>query len=195
MKVGVFGGTFDPVHWGHLVLAEEALSAAHLDRILFVPSGHPPHKRNRRVAPWSDRFEMIRLAVADVPEFGVSDIEADESRPHYSRDTLARIAAERPGDEIHFLLGSDSLLEMETWRDPLEIVRLCPLVVLERPGFDASRANPGLTRRMTLVTGVSVAISSTMIRERLAAGGPTRFLLPPAVGDYARGRGLYRAGA
>lgn len=193
MKVGVFGGTFDPVHWGHLVLAAEAMARAGLARIVFVPAGHPPHKRHRGIAPWVDRREMIRLAIAGVPEFEISDIESDETRPHYSRETLARIIAGRPGDAIHFLLGSDSLLEMEGWRDPLEIVRLCPLVVLGRPGFDPGRANPELTRRMVLIDDVSVAISSTMLRERLAGGGSTRFLLPPAVEAYAREKQLYGA--
>ena len=194
MRVGVFGGTFDPIHWGHLVLAEEALNAARLDRVLFVPSGRPPHKRHRLLAPWIDRYQMVRLAVAGVPEFEVSDAESDESTPHYSRDTLAGIAAARPRDEILFLLGSDSLLEMESWKDPLEIVRLCPLVVLARPGFDAARAKSELTRRMTLVDSVSVMISSTLVRDRLATGGPSRFLVPPAVHEYMRARRLYGVG-
>jgi nicotinate-nucleotide adenylyltransferase len=193
VKIGVFGGTFDPIHWGHLVLAEEALLAAGLDRILFVPSGLPPHKIARVLTSCAHRLEMVRLAVAGVPAFEVSDVEADEGMPHYSLDTLARLARERPRDEISFLLGSDSLLEMKSWRDPEGIARLCPLVVLPRPGFDAAAADPAFTRRLTLVRGVSVSISSTLVRQRLAGDAPVRFLVPEPVREYIRRHRLYRA--
>lgn len=192
MKVGVFGGTFDPIHWGHLVLAEEALLAAGLDRILFVPSGLPPHKSARTLTPFKHRLAMVRLAVAGLAAFEVSEAEADEARPHYTLDTLASLSRERPADELSFLLGSDSLLEMRSWRDPEAIIRLCPLVVLPRPGFDAAGADPAFTGRVTLVDGVSVSISSTLIRRRLARGAPVRFLVPGPVREYIRRNGLYR---
>jgi nicotinate-nucleotide adenylyltransferase len=192
VKVGVFGGTFDPIHWGHLVLAEEAMLAAGLDRILFVPSGLPPHKIDRVLTPCVHRLAMVRLAVAGVTGFEVSEAEADEDRPHYTLDTLTRLAGERPRDEMSFLLGSDSLLEMRSWRDPEGIVHLCPLVVLPRPGFDAAAANPAFTARLTLVGGVSVSISSTLVRQRLAGGAPVRFLVPEPVREYIRRNGLYR---
>ncbi len=191
MRVGVFGGTFDPVHWGHLVLAEEALAAAALDRILFVPAGVPPHKSGRTLTAYGHRLTMTRLAVQDTPEFEVSDVESIGDGPHYSLDTLNRISASRPGDEILFLLGSDSLLDLPGWRDPSGIVERYPLVVLPRPGFDPGRADPSCLKRATIVAGVSVSVSSTLVRSRIRDGRSPRFLVPPPVLDYALRNGLY----
>jgi nicotinate-nucleotide adenylyltransferase len=194
MKVGVYGGTFDPVHWGHLVLAEEARTRAGLDLVLFVPSGLPPHKAARRLTPIGDRLAMVRLAVDGIPGFEVSDMESESHGPHYTIETLGRIARQRPDDEISFILGSDSLLELGTWSRPEEIVALAPLVVLARPGFDPRSADSAFTKRLTIVDGVTVSVSSTLVRQRIAAGGSIRFLVPLAVLDYARRKRLYLPG-
>ncbi|TPW16773.1 MAG: nicotinate/nicotinamide nucleotide adenylyltransferase [bacterium] len=191
MRIGVFGGTFDPIHWGHLVLAEEARNAARLDRVLFVPSARPPHKRGCELTDWSHRFEMARLAIAGESDFELSDIESDSGRPHYSLDTLERLASHHAGDELLFLIGSDSLLDMPHWRQPEAIVARWPLVVLARPGFDAALADSRFTGRMSLVDGVQVAVSSTLVRRRLAEGLSVRYLVPSPVIDYARANGLY----
>ena len=191
MTIGVFGGTFDPIHWGHLVLAEEAMNAAGLDRILFVPSALPPHKQGRELTAWTHRMAMVRLAVDGIPGFEVSDIESDPGRPHYSLDTLERLAERHAGDRLSFIIGSDSLLEMPGWRSPATIVERWPLVVLARPGFDAATAPPSYTTNMTLVDGVQVTVSSTLVRRRLASGGKVRFLVPDGVIEYARRNGLY----
>jgi nicotinate-nucleotide adenylyltransferase len=193
VKVGVFGGTFDPVHWGHLVLAEEARAAAGLDLVLFVPSALPPHKQDRRLTAFAHRLAMLRAALDGLPGFAISDIESDESRPHYSLDTLSRLEAARPGDALSFVIGSDSLLELPGWRNPEEIVRRWPLVVLARPGAPVTAADPALTARMTVVDGVQVSVSSTLVRKRLAGGAPVRFLVPEAALAYARTHGLYRS--
>lgn len=195
MRIGVFGGTFDPVHWGHLVLAEEARSAAGLDRILFVPSALPPHKQGRELTPWPHRAAMLQLAIDGLQDFELSDVESDPGRPHYSLDTLDRLAGRHPGDELSFLIGSDSLLDMPGWRNPEIIAGRWPLVVLVRPGFDPAMADARFTGRMTLVDGVQVAVSSTVVRRRLAEGASVRFLVPDAVMTYARRHGLYGAGA
>ena len=191
MKTGVFGGSFDPIHWGHLVLAEEACLAAGLDRILLVPAGRPPHKRAVALSPYEHRLAMTRLAVEGLPGFEVSDVEADGEGPHYTCDTLARLAALRPGEALSFLLGSDSLKDMPGWRHPERILADYPLVVLPRPGFVAASAPADFLARATLVEGVQVALSSTLVRRRLAEGSDVRFLVPAAVRDYARRHRLY----
>lgn len=193
MKIGVFGGSFDPIHWGHLVLADEARCAAGLDAILLLPAGRPPHKLKVAMTPYAHRLAMTRLAVAGLPHFEVSDLEGEGEGPHYTFETLARLAARRPGDELHFLLGSDSLLEMPGWRQPERILAEYPLVVLPRPGFVAAAAPAEFLARATLVEGVQVALSSTLVRRRLAEGAEARFLVPAAVRDYARQHGLYGA--
>jgi nicotinate-nucleotide adenylyltransferase len=194
MKIGVFGGTFDPVHWGHLVLADEARTRAGLDIILFVPSGLPPHKAARRLTPIGDRLAMVRLAVRGIPGFDVSAVESERNGPHYTVETLREISRQHPLDEISFVLGSDSLLELGTWLRPEEIVALTPLVVLARPGFDPASADPLFTRRVTIVDGVTVSVSSTLVRRRIATGSSVRFLVPEAVLDYARRERLYLPG-
>lgn len=194
MKVGVFGGTFDPVHWGHLVLAEEARNAVPLDLVLFVPSGRPPHKSGRPLTPLAHRLAMVRLAIEQAPGFAMSTVESEGDGPHYTIDTLDRLAKERPGDEISFILGSDSLLELGSWHRPGDLVDRYPLVVLARPGFAARDADPRFTGRMTLVDSVSVAVSSTLLRSRLRAGSPVTFLVPDRVLAYAREHHLYAPG-
>jgi nicotinate-nucleotide adenylyltransferase len=194
MTIGVFGGTFDPIHWGHLVLAEEARNAAGLDRILFVPSAVPPHKQGRELTAWSHRMAMVRLAIDGIHGFEVSDIESDPGRPHYSLDTMDRLAGRHAEDRLSFIIGSDSLLDMPGWRSPAAIVERWPLVVLARPGFDPATADPAFTANMTLVDGVQVAVSSTLVRQRLASGRPVRFLVPDTVIEYARRNGLYGLG-
>lgn len=135
---------------------------------------------------------MVRLALSGESDFILSDIESDPSRPHYSLDTLERLAERHAGDELSFLIGSDSLLDMPLWRQPEAIVDRFPLVVLARPGFDVALANPLFTRRMTLVDGVQVAVSSTLVRRRLAAGDSVRYLVPAPVLTYASAHQLYR---
>lgn len=191
MQVGVFGGTFDPVHWGHLVLAEEALTGASLDRVLFVPSGLPPHKTRRPLTPLADRANMLRLALEGLDHFELSNIEAEREGPHYTLETMEHLSAARPQDTLSFILGSDSLLELGTWHRPDAIVERWPLVVLARPGFDPKRAESRFTKRMTVIDTVSVAVSSTLIRSRIREGSPVRFLVPARVLHYARTRRLY----
>ena len=135
---------------------------------------------------------MVRLAVEASPEFDVSDIEASGAGPHYSFDTLSLLADQRPADVLHFIMGSDSLLELPGWRDPDDLVRRFPLVVLPRPGFDVSKASPSYLSNAVIVSGISVAISSTLVRKRLLEGISVRYLIPGPVLDYVRRNGLYR---
>ncbi len=134
MRLGLFGGTFDPIHLGHLILAEQCREACRLDRVWFVVAGAPPHKRGDRT-PVFHRIEMARIAIAGHQAFEVSDIEARRPGPHYSVDTLEAVHRERPGDDLFFLIGADGLVDLPTWRDPAGIARLATIVVVNTPGW------------------------------------------------------------
>ena len=134
MRLGLFGGTFDPIHLGHLILAETCREACRLDRVWFVVAGRPPHKGPERT-PVADRLEMVRIAIAGNPAFEVSEVEAHSPGPHYTYRTLEAIAADRPGDDLFFLVGGDSLVDLPGWVEPGRILALATLVVVGRPGF------------------------------------------------------------
>jgi nicotinate-nucleotide adenylyltransferase len=195
MRLGLFGGTFDPIHLGHLVLAEQCREACKLDRVWFVVAGEPPHKRGERT-PVAHRLEMARIAVAGQPQFEVSDIEANRPGPHYSVDTLASVRAERPEDDLFFLIGADSLVDLPGWRDPSGIARLATIVVVNRPGIEEIEPaglpdlGPG-TRTLELVTIPPIGIASNDLRKRLAEKRTIRYLVPRAVEAYIQAHGLY----
>ena len=151
MRLGLYGGTFDPIHLGHLVLAEACREACALDRVWFVVAGSPPHKLGERT-PVADRLEMVRIAVAGHPAFEVSEVEARGPGPHYSVQTLEAIGRDRPADELFFLIGADSLADLPTWRRPGRIAALATIVVANRPGVDPARlaAAPDFGRRVAI---------------------------------------------
>jgi nicotinate-nucleotide adenylyltransferase len=196
-RVGLLGGTFDPVHVGHLVAAEEARAALALDEVMFVPAAEPPHKPGRPITPARHRLAMLELAVEDHSGFSVSRIDVDRAGPHYTVDLL-RLARDqlRPGTELFFLMGMDSLSELATWRDPETIIRLARPVVVDRPGYEADlaaleKAVPGVTERVAFVTMPLIGISGTDLRRRVAAGSPIRYQVPAAVERYVRRHRLY----
>lgn len=197
MRLGLFGGTFDPIHLGHLILAEACREACGLDRVWFVVAGVPPHKKGERT-PVSDRLEMVRIAIAGNSAFEVSEIEAQSSGPHYSIDTLERIREQRPGDDLFFLIGADSLRDLPTWRAPERIAALAGLVVVNRPGIDPEILEdlpdfgPGTipARRVDIPP---VGIASTDLRRRLARGESVRYQIPRGVEAYIRAQCLYQS--
>ena len=197
-RIGVFGGSFDPVHAGHLALARRALDAVRLDRVLFVPAADSPFKIGRMHAPAADREAMLRLAVADEPRFGVSRAEIDRGGVSYTYDTLLRLREELPGAELFFLLGADALAGLHGWRRADELVRLCRFVGFgrggARPDPDALGFDPATNARLAadFVADLDVPASSTEVRDLLSAGRDASALLPPAVAEYIRRRGLYR---
>lgn len=199
-RVGVLGGTFDPIHHAHLVAAQEALHALALDCVLFVPAGNPPHKPARPISAAHHRVAMVSLAIAGRPGFHLSLVDVERPGPHYTVQTLT-ILRERWGAEARFffIVGTDSLAELSTWRQPEGIVALADLAVVERPGapvdMEALEARlPGLGRHLHPVDMPLLQISSTDLRARVRDGRPIAFLVPQAVEDYAREHGLYRAG-
>lgn len=201
MRIGLFGGSFDPVHRGHVEGARAAREELALERVLFLPTAHPPHKPERRFAPAADRFAMVRLAVAEEPGLEVSDLEMLD-RPVYTRETLDRFRRERPDDEPVLLVGSDSLAAFESWRDWREILASTEIGVLARPGSDRASleaaASPALREalegaRIRWVETVAHPASSSGIRRRLAAGEPVPDgWLDPRVLSFAASHALYR---
>ena len=198
MKLGLFGGTFDPIHLGHLILAEQCREACKLDKVWFVVAGEPPHKRGDRTAA-SHRLEMVRIAIAGHPSLEVSEIETNRPGPHYSVETLEAIHAERPDDDLHFIIGADSLVDLPIWREPERIARLATIVVVNRPGIDAADTSqiPNLgpdARPFRFVTIPQIGIASSDLRRRMAEGRSVRYMIPRGVEAYLDAHKLYRSG-
>lgn len=200
-RLGILGGTFNPVHLGHLMMARDALERFRLDRVIFMPCARPPHKPARDLAPDTDRLAMLRLAVRDEPRFAVSDLEIRRGGVSYTIDTIKALQRRHPRARLHFIIGSDSLFELHGWREVGELLRRSVFIALERPGFSLSqltarrlRLPEPWPRRLarTVFRGHVMDISSTEIRARVAAGLSLRYLVTPAVAGYIRKKKLYR---
>jgi nicotinate-nucleotide adenylyltransferase len=192
MRLGLYGGTFDPIHLGHLILAEACREACSLDRVWFVVAGAPPHKPGGRTDV-NHRIEMARLAIAGNPAFEVSEIETRRPGPHYSVETLEVIARERPEDDLFFLIGADSLVDLPHWRSPDQIQRLASLVVANRPGFEPPPFSvPPDARAIHRVTIPPIGLASNEIRRSRQEGRSVRYQIPRAVEAYMDAHGLYR---
>ena len=205
-RVGILGGTFDPVHHGHLVVAEQVREALGLDRIVFVPAALPPHKLDEDLAPAVDRVAMVELAIAGNPALAVSQIELRRKGPSFTADTLGELADEaaRQGvaRDFYFILSAEALAGFRSWHEPERLLQLARLVVVPRPGAplpDAAALEailPGgaaLVSRVECVATTLVAYSSSDVRLRAAEGHSIRYLVPPAVEAYIRDHGLYRS--
>ena len=197
-RLGILGGTFDPIHHGHLVAAEEAHHQLGLDRVLLLPAGRPPHKPMRPISPVLHRLRMLELAIADKPYFSISRVDVERPGPHYTVDALGLLRAEW-GSEVTFFFieGSDSLADIPTWYQPQRLIELCELAVVERPGSrtrlpQLEEQLPGLTARIHWVQMPYLDISSSDLRARVQAGRPISYLVPPAVEAYILELGLYR---
>jgi nicotinate-nucleotide adenylyltransferase len=192
-RLGLFGGTFDPPHIGHLVLAEWAWECLELDRLWFIPTGRPPHKPRRRITPASHRLAMTRLAVRGRAGFRVSTFETRRGAPSYTVETLRAIAARHQGP-CFLLIGGDSLDDFRRWREPERILELATLAVAGRPGAGhaAVRAWARRTGRVTWIGDPGLDVSSSALRERVHRGGSVRYLVPDAVRRYIERHRLYR---
>jgi nicotinate-nucleotide adenylyltransferase len=195
MRIGIVGGTFDPIHLGHTALAEWAAECARLDRVLLVPAGQPPH-RGDAMAPAKDRLEMCRLAAAGHPRLEVSDVELRRAGPSYTVDTIRELARERAGAELYLVLGWDAARELRTWRDPDTVLSLARLVVVSRPGFPEPTADDvrrsGIDPACVILCGVGTPeVEATDIRRLLETGGSLDGMVDPAVEAYLRRKGLY----
>lgn len=199
MRVGLLGGTFDPIHLGHLRGAENAREESGLDQVIVMPSGTPPHRPGPATSAL-DRYAMVCLATASHPAFVPSDLELRRDGPSYTVDTLEALHRERPGDRFVLIVGSDTLPELGTWWRADRLAALCEVAVVARPGAsepagpgDAPRRPEATTLfRASRVAGPGLAISATAVRERAGHGQSLRYLVPDAVADYIAKRGLYR---
>ena len=193
-RLGVIGGSFDPPHLGHLVIASEARARLGLERVLFVPAAAPPHKDLERRTGAEVRLAMTALAVADDLHFVESGLEIEHDLV-YSRDMLAAVAARFPGRDLVFIMGSDSLLQFDTWFDPEGILARCTLAVAPRPGDDLALVAAAVARwgtaRVAVVEAPPIGVSSSQIRARLAEGLPIRYLVTEAVEEFIARHGLY----
>jgi nicotinate-nucleotide adenylyltransferase len=197
-RLGILGGTFDPPHTGHLILAEYAYDALDLEQVLFVPAADPPHKQQEDKQPVKHRLVMLELALTENDHFAISRVDVDRPGPHYSVDMLQIVQAQYPDHELYFVMGSDSLRNLVHWYRPDEFIQRCHLAVMRRPGdyiqlnmHDA--ALPGLSERVVMVEAPLIGIASSQIVERIQHGRSIRYLLPQSVVDYIDEHRLYRA--
>ena len=197
-RIGVFGGTFDPIHIGHLILAVEARHQLRLDQIVLAPAGDPPHKPNSPISPVRHRLAMCRLAVADDNGICISAIDAERPGPHYTSDMLRLIHGSLEAEvQLYFLMGLDSLRDLPTWHEPEWLIRNCRLVALSRHDVDIDWAGlearlPGVRERVIVLDMPELEIASSDLRERVRVGQPIRYQVPQAVELYIRRQGLYR---
>lgn len=196
MNIGVLGGTFDPIHVGHLIVAEEARTRLGFQEVLFVPAGQPLLKPDRNITPVNHRVEMVRRAISDNPHFKVSTLEVERSGPSYTVDTMTALR-QQLGDQVSlfFLLGRDNLAELPSWKDPQNLTRLCKLVVAPRLGSGDLKhletAIPGLLDSVIQLDMPVIGISSSGIRQRLAEGLSIRYLVPAEVEEYVAEHKIY----
>jgi len=201
-RAGIFGGSFDPIHVGHLILAERARAERALDRVLFIPAGRPPHKPRQPLAPARDRLEMVRLAVRGNPAFEPSSIELDRDGPSYTLLTVRELRAQiGSADELFLVLGADSVRDIPNWWRASELVREVDIIAFDRPACTVEQAVDGLVKHFgrtwadrvleLKVDAPLLGISATEIRERLARGRSIRYMVPEAVRAYIMERGLY----
>jgi nicotinate-nucleotide adenylyltransferase len=194
-RIGVMGGTFDPIHHGHLVAAEEARWQFDLDRVVFVPTGQPWQKPVG-VSPAEDRYQMTVLATASNPDFTVSRLEVDHPGPTYTVDTLRRLRSQHPEDtRLFFIIGADAVLQILTWKEPDQVLAQAEFIAATRPGFDLDHLVgqlPGAAGRVHRMEIPALAISSSDIRARVARGAPIQYLVPDGVARYIHKHALYQ---
>ena len=195
-RLGVMGGTFDPIHHGHLLTAEEALQQFELDEVVFIPTGLPWMKSDRVVSGAEDRYLMVVIATASNPRFSVSRLEIERDGPTYTVDTLEELQAERgPDVELYFVTGADAMLEIFQWKSAEEALERAHFIAATRPGYDLAQFEQGAPTshpRVSVMPIPALAISSTDIRERVRDARPIRYLVPEGVQTYIEKAGLYR---
>lgn len=196
MRLGLFGGSFDPIHLGHLILAESCREACGLDCVWFMVAGAPPHKPANGRTHIDDRLEMARIAIAGHSAFEVSELEARRPGPHYSVETLEQVRVLRPEDSLFFLIGADSLVDLPMWRQPRRIAELASLVVVNRPGIDLGPGTvPDLGPNAMPIQRVDIppiGIRSQDLRQRIRQGRSIRYQVPRGVQAYIEAKGLYQ---
>ena len=197
-RVGLLGGTFDPIHIGHLIIGEEARTRLELDTVLFIPSRHPWRKEGREIAPEGDRLAMVAAAIAGNPCFAASSVDLNRPGPTYSVDTVRDVRRQEPAAELFLILGYDALLDLPNWRDPRLLVESAHIVAMLRPSYwvdwaAVEQVAPDARQHITVLEMPGVGISSSEVRRRVASGRSIRYWVPDGVSAYIAERGLYRA--
>jgi nicotinate-nucleotide adenylyltransferase len=201
MRIGVFGGTFNPVHMGHLILAEQCREQGHLDQVLFIPAARPPHKQDQTLAAYAQRTEMLALATSGQPAFRIDEMEKDRPGPSFTVDTLEHLRLRHPGAELFLTIGSDTLHDLPIWYQPVRILELAALLIVPRPGWPIPETNElhaALAIAATFPLRYQVCdvplidIASRELRRRISEGRSVRYMLPGAVEAYIQDKGLYR---
>ena len=196
MRVGIFGGTFDPIHYGHLVAAEEARALLGLSKVLIVPAGQPPHKAERPVTAAEHRVAMVQLAIATNPCFELNRVDLDRPGPHYSVDMVTRLRREIGPGELYLIVGMDSLMDLPSWHEAERLMGLCYIVGVNRPGYTydlapLERKVPGIAAHIQVLEAPQLEISSHELQERVRRGLPIKYQVPEAVEAYIREHRLY----
>jgi len=199
-KLGLFGGTFDPPHLGHLILAAEALHQLALDYVLWVLTPEPPQKSGHTISAWQTRMRLLQAAISSDPGFAISRVEIDRPPPHYAFETVRLIRQEYPVDELVYLMGGDEFRDLATWRQPADFIAACDAIGVMRRPADAvdllalEREFPGVTDKVWFLAAPLIEISASEIRRRIGAGQPVRYFLPRPVFDLILEQQLYQVG-
>lgn len=197
-KLGLFGGTFDPPHLGHLILAAEAQHQLALDRVLWVLTPEPPHKSGQIISAWQIRMHLLEAAIGSDPSFAISRVEIDRPPPHYSFETVRLVKREYPDVELVYLMGGDELRDLATWKQPADFLAACDAIGVMRRPADAvdllalERQFPGLTEKIWFLAAPLIEISASEIRRRIVSGQPVRYFLPQPVFDLILEQKLYQ---
>ncbi len=199
MKIAVLGGTFDPIHLGHLAVAEEARRLLALSKVIFMPAGRPYFKDRAAISPAEDRIKMLGLAIAGQPIYLISRLEVERPGPSYAVDSMAQIKKQlNPADDLFFIMGWDNLMNLHLWYEADRLIKLCRVVAAPRPGFPQPSIQslehelPGISERAIIMERPLIDISATLIREKVANGLTIDALVPPAVAKYIQQKGLYK---
>jgi nicotinate-nucleotide adenylyltransferase len=190
--LGIFGGTFDPPHFGHLIVAAHVREAMHLDRIMFIPAAVPPHKRDREITPGPARLAMVQAAIEGDPRSVASDIELKRGGVSYTIDSIRTLRQEMRGTQFTVLMGMDNLLDFLNWKEPQAILQEASIAVMTRPGYTVGPEESGLLKQMHLCEVPYIGIAARDIRRRVADGRSIRYLVPDSVERYIKTHGLYR---
>ena len=189
-RIGIFGGTFDPIHMGHLIVASEVRERYSLEKVIFVPTARPPHKRCRLFASPQDRLKMVKLAVKSNPHFAVSEVE-QKKEFSYTADTLEYFKRTHPGAKMYLIIGADNIVEIKDWHQPERIFKLAKVVAVRRPKYDLSPGEDRYPSHVIFFPGPEIGISSTQIRKRIKSGKTFQYLVPERVAKYIVENGLY----
>jgi len=195
MRIGIIGGMFNPIHYGHLVIASEVKDRLNLDKVIFVPTGKAPHKKVKKATP-DERYQMVCLAIKGNSSFEVSPIEIEKSkivaRPTFTLETIRefiKIYGKR--GKIYFIVGLDEMLKISTWKEPKKLLELCKFVVVPRPGYELGKLDKRIASKVIMLQVPGLEISASDIRKRIKTGKPIRYLLPQSVEEYIRKKRLY----